>query len=479
MTTRAPIALLPLLLLGACTQEIVVIQCDGHALPPVVDGGTSPLQDARADAGPSVDTGVITDTQMARPDAGHDPCIGLRYCLRAATPSTDWATVREPVTIHPDVQQVGAVTLTYRVDAAEITATRPADRPAAVMAEIDLDLAVDPQTGEATLRVISVPPWFFETTLHVPLHVRGGGAGDPELTAVAEVVVGGNTLISIGLEGVFAIDSGGHPATMGGTYPLGRIITDLVGSTRGLLLLADGTLLVYDSGPTPHRLRNFRLTGPDVLVKDYQHTTPMGDPVIVGDPTTVHMMVQLGSGKVIMSEHHTAGVTVDPHSWLLAWNADGTFDRRVVAGGATEVWRGVGVAPDGDLLVADREAREVTRHDPITLLPRGGLPFIDSLPGGVYGVLAASDGAVYVSGERFVVGIDRDGVRASVAGLPAAAQFWRALSTFGKGRVLAASNEQSDDGNIAIIDGQRYIGPLRPSDVAGKTGSIRGIAHLQ
>ncbi len=465
---------------AGCTQEIVVVQCDGH----IDDGQPGDAATARTDSGLEQDAGVPSDTgavgldAAVTPDAGQDPCIGLRYCLRAATPDVTWAKVRQPVTITPDIQIVGNVDLVWMVDTGAVTGRRLDNRPALDPTELGLELIIEQATGVATLRVTSVPPWFFETTLIVPIQVSDTGGG-PQLTVDAEVTIGGNTLISVGTAGIFAIDSGGHPASMGGMFDRGRIISDLVGSTRGILLLADGTLLVYDSRPRPHRLRRFRMTGADVHMGDFEYVTGQQEDVIQGDPTTVHMMAQLPNGKVVMAEHHAAGPSAEPHSWLLGWNADGTFDRRVVAGSPNEVWRGVGVAPDGDLLVMDNEGREVTRHDPVTLLPRGGQPFIDTLPGLGYGVLLTPSGDVYVSGDTFVIGVDAMGVASSVPGLPTRSTFWRALAIYGPDRVLATSSEQNDDGNIAVISGNRFEGPLRPSGVMGWFAAVVGVAHLR
>lgn len=411
-----------------------------------------------------------------RADAGFDPCVGLLYCLRGFTPSVVVIKVRETAAVTVVVDNPMGLTLQYSVEPTMIRARRPAGRPALVMADVQLEATIS-QNGVLSFRVLDVPPWFFTTGFEVPVRVKGPSSGDVELTAFAEVKVVGNTVFASGTEGtIYAVASDGRPATRDGSYPTGQLIEQLVEDTRAILLLKDGSLLVYEDGVSPKRLLKFGLTGPDALLDTFDFRDVNQDPLIKSGAVIPYNIAELPDGRIVVTEYQFAGISGTPKSRLLVWKADGTFDRAVSAPGPDEQWRAVTYGPNDEVLVADRDLMKIVRYDPSTWLPAGD--FLDTLPSAPHGLMATPEGDVYVGGSGYALQV-RGGGRMAIVDLPSSSIAWRNFAPYGAGRVVAANDVQTASGNIAIFDDARFDGYLRPMNAGGRVTAVWGVAFLE
>jgi hypothetical protein len=336
---RAPVVLLAASLLSACSQEIVVIACDGHVADAPADAGsrsdagvfdTGPAPDAApADAGFEVDAGP-------RPDAGFDPCSGKPFCLRALTAAAPVVDVRESAVLTPTIDNPTNTVVRFEVDVAELRLQRTGAGPTVAAGDLVINLGAD-AAGLVTLRVADVPPWFTETRVTVTLH--GVGPNGERSSVEGEVVVRGNVAFSAGSEGrVYAVASDGQPATLGGRYAGGILLEALTGSPRALLLSRDGRLVVWDDGPNPNRLLRFDLTGKDVLQRELEHTA-MGAPIAREGASNVLDLAELPDGRLVVPEHEFAGPSASPKARALIWgptaaSSVGSTPRRRTRSGA-------------------------------------------------------------------------------------------------------------------------------------------------
>lgn len=460
---RAPLYA-ALLLVTACRQQVVVYECpDAEAHPdaaPAADAGfadAGPTDAAQADGGPG-DAGEI--------DAGAcDP-----FCFTGLDVSADTIDVREPVTFTPQVEAAPGVQWTVAVD--DLVFERPAGRPALVPTEVTFELTST--DTDATFVMRSVPPWFFETTARVTVHVREvGRAVEQSLTAT--VVVRGNTLMATGAEGhVYAVASDGRPATDGGGSPDGALLDQLVVTPRAMRLSSAGELLVVDEGASPARILRVALTGKDVLLGELEYLDGDSAPILRSGASTVYGFTELPDGRVVMPEYAFAGASSAPKSRLLVWGADGQFEREVWAPSPNEDWRSVDTTPDGDLVVADRDADVLTRVDPSTWLLDG--LFLDVLPDTPFTLHSTPD-ALYVGGIGYILEVAWGGGRAAVGGLPGSSSSWRALAGLGDGRLLAARDLQSSTNNLALIEGRQFDRYFRED--GGPVLQVWGLVYLR
>jgi len=450
------------ILLSACAQEIVVLHCDAVT----VDAAP-----ASADAVANLDTGGSGDAMDAGVlDAGHDPCRGLPYCLRAGTATPAVANVNERVSLRATVEGRSAG-LVYSAELLSIA--RRGGRPAAVRAELGIELQGTP--SGASFRVVSVPPWFSESRFLLRLTARGPGSADPPSSTEVEVTIRGNLLMSGGSGGggVYAMASDGLPAT-GGGHPDGKLLEQLVRTPRAMRVLADGSLLVADW--ETKRLLRFEMSGKDVLLGEWARLDGAGAPTIRDGSDIQYGLAVLADGRVALTDYQFAGVSGEPKSHLLLWKADGSFDRRVLAGGPNPRWRAAVEGPMGSVLVADEAGRAVTRLAPPNFEEAGNLA--DTLPEAATAIGSNGAGDVYVGGVGYLFHLAPGGGRAAVAGLPARTVVYRAIVPYADGGAAVATDTQSRSGNVYLIRGRNFERELRSTNGSGAVINIWGLAYL-
>lgn len=440
---------------SACRQQVVVYECDDASHSPVdggpvdrdagEDAGLDAAQDAGSLDGEAPDTGEL--------DAGGcDP-----FCFTAVQVSQDRVNVGEVATLTPVVEAAAGVQWTTRVDPMEVVAQRPPQRPAFAASDAVIQLQLS-GTTQAGFVVQDVVPWFFETRFAIRVHVREVGRAF-ELSQTVEVVVRGNVLMSGGTEGrVYGLGSDGRPATGGGRFSGGILLSQLVEAPRAMVLGKDGQLLVHDDTPPSARIKRFELTGPDILAGALDYQDGNQDSLFRnGSPT--YGFTQLPDGSTVFPEYSFAGPSNDPKSVLIVWNTAGQLDRKVWAPSPNEEWRSAVTDPDGKVLVVDRAQQIVARYDPATWLPDGII--VDQLSGPPSALFAGED-ALYIGGFNFITEASwTTGGRAAISGLPGSSSSWRSITSMGGGRLLAARDTQSDTQNIAIIEGRQFQGWFR------------------
>lgn len=476
-------------LVGACSQEIVVVQCDAHATG--ADGAVPPA-DAATDAGrgdsSTLDGQVAADAADASDagnadggagDGGVDPCAGGSYCLRGLVADKPRANVREVVTLTPTIENPGGVTLAFSVRPLEITSTRLPNRPALRLADIQLELTVQPD-GTATFRVVEVPPWFIATTFH--LRVYASGPSGPEVFAETDVHIRGNTVLSISAsEGfnVFAVASDGRPAravTAGSTK--GQLVRGAASSPRALLMSQSGTLLVLDTGPTPRRILRFELTGENVQIGELATVDGQAAALFSETNTSFFMLAETADGHIIATDYDSSR---QPRSRIVVWNADGTFARFITPLDTSLVWGGAGVRANGEILamVRDGSTSRVMRLDlqsGMELAP----PLADTLQSNGRAVLGIAGGDAYAGVDGAVMLVRPGGVKIRISTLPTQTfDYWQILAPYDQGRILASRDTSSDSTNVAIIADRDFVDWLRPTGVSGVSGSVYGMAYLE
>jgi hypothetical protein len=478
------------LALWGCGQEIVVVQCDGHDQER--DGGTNPGQDARppgADAGGPEDRGPAGDTgsqdtgllDTGTPDGGQDPCAAGRYCLRSLTASSERVNVRESVTLTPVIDNPSRTALTFSVRPLEIGSERKQGRPPLVLREVTIDLSVNPQSGVATFVVNSVPPWFLATTFLVRVYAKGPAVSDPEVFAEARVHVRGNVAFSAyGADyAVYTVASDGRPsrAVTPGSMR-GELVTSVAVQPRALLLAKNGTLLVYDHGVTPPRILRLELTGENVQIGAFEHSDAQMMPYLSESNAYPYSLAELPDGRIVTSDYET---TRTPKSRLVLWNADGSFSRFMNPVDPQEVWSGVSVRENGELLVVVREGTNgrVLRIDAMT--GQVITPALADTRAWPRVVLGVPGGDAYVGTDGAVFRVSMGGTKIRISTLPTTEfTYWRSLAPFDSGRILTSNDTSSSDStNIAIIEGRDFVSWLRPTNVGGTSGSVYGLAYLE
>ena len=469
--TRTSWILAALWLSAGCRQQLVVYECDdgGHA---ATDGGAAAADAELADAGDAgtpdsgaEDSGPI---DAGAPDSG--ACVP--FCLTSVQASHAVANVREVVTLTPVVDAAAGVAWSAAVVVDQIQGLRAPGRPALGISDAPIDVT---STGATlTFRVLDVAPWVLETRFVVPVTVRDTASGF-SATQTVEILVRGNVVLSTGTDGrVVAVASDGRPASLMGQYPDGVLLDLLVSTPRGLRMLDDGTLLVYDEGATPPRISRFELTGKDVGLPELQYQD-QGVSLFTNEQNPAFGFAALPDGRLVYPEYHFSGPSGEPKSRLMFWNADRTFDRSVWAPGPMEEWRSSAPTPDGKVIVVDRGPDVISRFDPATGLADG--TFVDQLPGTPYSVHATAR-AAYVTGYEYILEVPWGGGRAAISGLPGSSTIWRGITAIEGGRLLAIRDSQTSSGNVAIIEDRQFVAFFRAQGV-GPVISPWGIEYLK
>src|SRR5262249_46264867 len=127
--------------------------------------------------------------------------------------------------------------------------------------------------GTVTFTVNDVPPWFATTTFTVKLHAHS--ATGPDVATTASVDIRGNVLFS-GSSAVYAVASDGRPAHSV-NFTHGELLNgpSFIDTPRSMVLAHDGTLVIYDHGTQPPRIRRFQLTGENVGLGDFAYQDAM------------------------------------------------------------------------------------------------------------------------------------------------------------------------------------------------------------
>ena len=451
MRTSTFVPCLLLLAASACRQQVVVYECVDASHADAADAGSTtmdsggldaePMDSGPADVGPG-DSGQPIDSGACDP-----------FCFTGVDVSASVVDVGEFATLTPIVNAANGVQWTVRLDLSEVVAERPVGRP--VFATGDAEVLLE-TTGSsaAQFRVFNVAPWFFETRFIITVHVREVGRA-VEQSQTVEVVVRGNVLMSTGAEGrIYAMGSDGLPATGGGVYANGTLISQFVQAPRSMVLSRDGSLLVHDESMNLPRIKRFTLTGADVLADELEYTDGSQNSLFRFGSTT-YAMAELPDGSVVFPEYAFSGPSGAPKSRLMVWDANGSFVREVWAPSPEEDWRTAATAPNGHLVVVDREGRSATRYDPSTWQPAGLI--LDQLSGTPYG-LHGTDDALYIGGSNYLLEASwAGGGRAAVSGLPGSSFIWRGMTGYEGGRLLCARDSQTDDTNIALIEDRQFV----------------------
>lgn len=471
---------------SACSQQIVVVGCDGSEGGEGMDGGTgatdSTSTDARPDTGVPGDAapdsgvrdGTISDGGTdASTDAGPVGCSG-RYCITALVPSMMKVSVRQPITFTPAIDNPDRTALTFRADRSEITARRRAPLPPLRMSDVDISLAVDAQ-GVVTFTVQEVPTWFATTTFIVRLHAKGPGAS-PDVFADASVEVRGNILF--GTSGaVYAVASDGRPARSV-NFTQGKLISgaSFLSHARGLLLARDGTLVVFDRSSMPPKLRRFALTGENVGLGDFDFRDPQnGAPYIVSDNASTGL-AQLMDGRFVLSTYE---FTRTPKSSVVLWRENGTYDRTHNALNPSVEWIGAGASQvANDILILERASTgRLVKLNPDTGLEVGVIA--TDISGG-RGVLGVAGGNTYVGATGSILRVTPIGAKTMVSMLvTGSSDYWSFLAPYSDGRIIAGRDVHSDYLNIAVIDGTMYTGWARTQNVGGPSTQPDGLVYLE
>lgn len=455
-------------LLTACGQKIVVHECDGDVSNPR-DGGVVHRTDS-GDRDPGDDAGAGSrDGGAGSPDggAGQDGgggqdggsvgCpAGAPYCITALVPSVDQAEVRSPVTFTATLDDPGGAGPTFSVEPADVTTRRRAPLPDADLDDLELTLATDPDTGETTFTVAQVPTWFATTTFVIRLHAQAPGG--PEVWAEASVTIRGNVLLS-GSSSVYAVASDGRPA-LSENFTDGRLLdgNSFLRSPRDMLVARDGTLVVYDDGTTPPRLRRFELTGENRSLGDFDHEDDMGEALIRAGETA-HGFTQLDDGRFVLVDYEFSST---PASRLVLWNEDGTYDRTLPAVDPDVRWTGVATGDPGEIVVLERDLE-------------GRLLRIDADSGAEVGVIATDvaygwnvarmpDGSWVAGTTGDVLRVTPQGGRVAANQLPGgSSDYWEFITPVGADGYLAARDRRGSNENVALIREDDFVRWYRQS----------------
>jgi hypothetical protein len=473
------------ILLAACGQDIVTVECadGGHPDPTdsgvitVADGGiTNPDATANDPDATANDPDATTNRDATvDPDGGMmTGCGASPYCITALPPSVASANVREAVTFTPVIDNPNSIALTFTAPEAEIVATRKPGLPALVKTEIDLNYTVAPN-GAITFSVAEVPPHFTTTTFTVKLHAKGPGSM-PEVIAEGQVEVRGNVLIASG-NAVYAVASDGRPARSISLMS-GRIIegSSFIRDPGNMILARDGTLIVYDKGTAPERVRRFELSGENVHLGDFEYQNGSAEPYIM-DGQTATGLAQLMDGRIALVIYDYDRTPAD--SGIIIWNADGTYERTINALDPNVEWQGLTASKTAnELLVIEQGGNNrLIRIDP-TSNAELGVVATDIVS--AWGLLAMPSGHTYVGVTAGIIRVTPQGGKTMISMLMTASiDYWNFLTPFSGGRVLATRDVSSDFNNIAVVDGTVATGLLRPMNVGGSNLTPDGLVYLE
>lgn len=453
---------------AACGQEIVVVQCDGH-VPDASDRDAGVVVDR--DGGSTArdgGEGTPRDGGMRPRDGGEpDECAGAPYCIVGIDVSTDRATVREAVTFTAQVDNPNGAMLNFTVDEAEIVGTRRSGLPAFDPADVTVTLAVD-GSGVATFTVNDVPTWYSTTRFTIRIHAAAQGG--PDVSAEASVTIAGNVVFADGND-VYAVASDGAPATSV-NFTFGRLLSgnSFVDSPADLLMARDGTLVVFDRGNTPERLKRFELSGENVLLGDFEFEEA-GTPFL--DTSSSRGMTQLDDGRFVIVNQNTQAT---PPVRLVVFAEDGTYQRSLVPTNNMIRYDGLAPAEGNTFLACETTGNRIVRIDPDS---GAELDVFATQVADMAGITRAHDGSYYVGTDGSIARLTSTGARMMVNGVPGSTfDDWSYFAPFGPQGIVATTPVSSDTNNIVLVEQTRALGWFRQSQVGNPTRTPQGIAHL-
>ncbi|MBK6690005.1 MAG: hypothetical protein IPG45_36400 [Deltaproteobacteria bacterium] len=456
-----------------CGQEITVLQCDGHVdVDAGVTGDTGPFDSGTPDLGMAdlgVDGGTPGDTGP-EPDSGVMGCNGATYCLTDLVVSAEEAPVRTAVTFTPTVDNPQSKVLTYRVELAG--SSRRPELPALVLSDITHTINVDPNTGLVTFLVTEVPTWFASTTFEIRLYAKGPG-NEPEVNVSASVKIKGNLVISSGSI-IYAMASDGRPARSQ-NFTQGRFISgqSFVRTPRDLLLARDGSLVVYDFGAVPHRLRRFDLSGENSLLQDFEFQDANQMPYLERSDAS-RGLAQLPDGRYGAVDYSFSRT---PKSRIVLFNENGSYAATLTALDPNVEWAGLTTTPAGELVTLERG----TDGRLVTLSPSTGA-VTGMIAQGVsngFTVTRSDDGFYYVGLTSGVIRISAQGARQMVSGIQTGTSDWyQYFSPFGPTSMAISRDFGSESDNVGIVVGTMFTGWLRQAAVNNPYLTPSGLAYL-
>ncbi len=457
---------LPLALVLGC-EKITVLECDdaSHA-DAEPDGGLLDKDASPVDTGEVGDAGGELDGGS---DAGNPGCSGGGYCIEALVPSVEVANVREMVVLTPTVRDDGQV-LAFSGATAEITAARRPGLPDARLSDLSLTYSVDPVTGVAQFLVSEVPTWFSTTTFTVRVHATA--TGGPDVSAEASVTVRGNIALS-GYSDVYTVASDGLPAKSV-NFTQGRLLSgsSFVDSPEDLWMARDGTLLVYDDGASPPRIRRFALDGENSQLPDFQFED--GATPIIDSSQTGTGLTQLSDGRVVLIDYYYAR---SQETVVHVWNEDGTFSHSFNAPNPNAAWSGAAADDMGHLFVLESMTNgRLIQIDPATGFEQRAVT-TDISTG--LNLLWRPDGAFYVGLSGSVIRVSPQGGKQMVSGLPTGSESYRHLAAFGSARVITTRSTSSESTNVVLIENTENVGFFRQAGVGGPVFTPYGIASFE
>src|SRR5262249_43019737 len=149
----------------------------------------------------------------------------------------------------------------------------------------------------------------------------------PEVTAEGRVTIRGNTVFA-NYQTVHSVASDGRPARSI-SLNTGRLIegSSFIREPGNMFVARDGTLIVYDMGASPERLRRFDLSGENVHLGDFEYQDAQATAYIQVDQSGTGL-TQLMDGRFALAVYD---YDRNPDSAIVLWNEDGTYDRTLNA----------------------------------------------------------------------------------------------------------------------------------------------------
>jgi hypothetical protein len=431
------------------------------------DGGTVATRDGGEET--PRDGGEAPRDGGETPRDGGDTsgCAGAPYCITELVVSAERAPVRTPVTLTAMIDNPGGAVLTFTVDEMEIVASRRSGLPAFDARDVTMNLAVD-GAGVATFVMSDVPTWFSTTTFTIRVHASAQGC--PDVFAEADVTIDGNVVFA-DTSNVYAVASDGAPATSV-NFNFGQLLSgdSFVRTPADLVMARDGTLVVFDRGTTPERLRRFEMTGENVLLGDFEFEEA-GTPFL--DTSSSRGFTQLDDGRFVVVNQN---VNLTPVVKFVVFGEDGVYQRSLSPVNPAARFDGLAPAMGGTFYAAELTGRRIVRFDADS---GAELDVLATEVDDMAGITRALDGSYYVGTDGTIARFTVAGARMMVNGVPGSTfDDWSHLSPFGPGRVVASTPVSSETNNIVLVEGTSAVGWFRQSGVGNPTRTPAGIAHL-
>lgn len=454
---RALSAMLALGLCSGCGQTIYVI-LDGGV-------GSEDAQTLNPDAHPTrEDASGGIDVEPR--DAGARDAVGpvdlgvcAVPCFLGVQRTSARIDVREVFTTSLIPGSAQATELDLSVES--VSLRRRPGLPAATRSDIQDRVALDAD-GQLEVEVTQVPAWFSETTYVVVLLARNAGDGPRRVTV--EVTVRGNVIHSRDRT-LSAIDSGGRA--------VGWLVdrdSGLLRDAQHLLVGRGGELFVLDTGGTgPQRIVAVGLDGPNRVLRTFDTADQQGQALLRPDQFP-QSLEQLRDGRIAVGEWSFG----DPEpARILFWTEDGRYEGKLLPQGR-RLLGAFTPLPDGNLLVFDRDARELVRIDPSD---GRELQTYDVGRNWLRALITTPRGDLLAGGEGKLWLLNLSGGRQTLAGLPDdGTGRWDHLDLVGEEGAVAGGGARGRSA-VLRLSYTRVEGTLL-TEGAGPTFAVDGLAYL-